>query len=129
MVIGGQPTIALDPGVVVGVLFVAACVQEYSSSAPTGLNPDMCRRLYVSEIWMPAAAPLPPTTWKVFPEPTLTGCALNGPQNPRCAALPVRSNDTTAVGEPFDTNDWVVSGTPTADPDDDAVDWPSDDQP
>jgi hypothetical protein len=81
---------------------------------------------HVREIWMPAAAPDPPTTWKVFPDPTLTGWALNGPQNPRWAALPVRSNDTTAVGEPDETNDWVVSGTPTADPDEDVVDWPSD---
>ena len=75
---------------------------------------------------MPAAAPDPPVTWNVLPDATLTGWPLNGPQNPRCAALPVRSNDTTAVGDPEDTNDWVVSGTPTADPDADADDWPSD---
>jgi hypothetical protein len=65
----------------------------------------------------------------VLPDATLTGCPLNGPQKHRWAALPVRSNDTTAVGDPDETKDWVVSGTPTADPDDDAVDWPSDVQP
>jgi hypothetical protein len=77
---------------------------------------------YVREIWIPALAPEPPVTWNVLPDPTFTGCALNGPQNPRCPALPVKSNDTTAVGDPFDTNDWVTAGTPTALPADDTAD-------
>jgi hypothetical protein len=76
----------------------------------------------VREIWIPAAAPDPPTTWKVLPDATFTGCPLNGPHQHRSAALSVRSKDTTAVGDPDETNDWVVNGTPTADPAELAVD-------
>jgi hypothetical protein len=86
---------------------------------------DMLPPFQVREIWMPAAAPLPPVTWKVLPMPTLTGWALNGPQNPRCAPLPVRSNDAIAHAL-VAVADWVVNGTPTADPDELVVDWPSD---
>src|SRR6185503_13854017 len=42
------------------------------------------------------------------------------------------SSDTIpgdATTPPIDTSDWVVSGTPTADPDALALDWPSEDQP
>ena len=68
------------------------------------------RRLYVREIWIPAAAPLPPTTWNVFPDATLTGCPLNGPHHARIPPLAVRSKLTTAVGDPVDTNEWVTTG-------------------
>src|SRR6266702_2960867 len=73
---------------------------------------------------MPAAAPLPPVIWKVFPMATAMGWPLKFPNHPRVSELPVRSNDKidhAAVA----VADWVVSGTPTADPADDVVDAPS----
>jgi hypothetical protein len=84
--------------------------------------------LHVSETWMPAAAPDPPVTWNVFPDATAMGCPLKLPKNDLCPADPVMSRDTIpgeATTPPIDTSDWVVNGTPTADPAEDAVDWPS----
>src|SRR6185437_8319945 len=84
---------------------------------------------HVSEIWIPAAAPEPPVTWNVLPDATAIGWPLKFPKNDRCPADPCKSSDTIP-GEPttppIDTSDWVVSGTPTADPDELAVDAPSD---
>jgi hypothetical protein len=55
------------------------------------------------------------------------GWPLKFPKKHRCPADPCKSRDTIpgeATTPPIDTSDWVVSGTPTADPDDDVVDWP-----
>src|ERR1035441_6253950 len=77
-----------------------------------------------SDICRPALAPEPPVTWNVLPLATFTGWPLNGPHHARVPEFPCRSKLTTAVGDPFETNDMVVSGTTTTAAGPAPVDWP-----
>src|ERR1700704_6232512 len=57
---------------VVYVFLVTWAGSEYSVSTCVPVMNEIGPASYVREIWMPAAAPDPPTTWNVLPDPTLT---------------------------------------------------------